>query len=405
MDAAMAEARYLFTRPKSPGLRWLTDPGAHVPAQIGTILLSEIFASPKALIAGVINGLVLDTVALCMHGGRVFGLFILLELALAAIRAASLRRTLTGSSAGLPAPTSLYLIAALCWCALQGAMAYVAMRTSILPLQLLTATTVMAMIGPICARNYPAPRYAMALVMLCDLPFIAGAAFSGNRWLLVLILQTPLFLLAVFSVTKRFQAMAVAAFQAEQDNHQRARRDSLTGLLNRFGLMEMFDLRHTTVTRPFTLFYLDLDGFKPINDTFGHHVGDKILQAVAARLTSCIREGDVVSRLGGDEFVIIAPDMMAMEGSAFAEAIIRAIADESYEISPAGSLPIGISVGFACAPEDGVVGDELHRKADAALYQAKAAGRGVHRRYVPPSEENGPMTPRVRSAQRQTMAA
>ena len=147
--------------------------------------------------------------------------------------------------------------------------------------------------------------------------------------------------------------------------------------------MEMLDAHFAVPPHRFILFYLDLDGFKPINDNFGHQVGDRILQAVANRLKSGIRDFDIVSRLGGDEFVIVAPNILPLDGAAYAEAIIHKIANERYSLDGIGPLQIGISVGFACAPEDGIVGNDLHRKADAALYEAKAAGRGVQRRFSP----------------------
>jgi diguanylate cyclase (GGDEF)-like protein len=377
----MAEIRYTFTRPTIAVLRWLTDPGPGVPPVIGNVLLGELFASPKAVIAGVLNGLILNIVALCMHSGMIFAGFIVVDVALATARILVVHRAVRAAARSLRTPTDLYLVTASLWCALQGAMAFTAMQTSSIALQLLAATTVMGLIGPICARNYAAPRYALMLVGLCDLPFVLGAALSGDLWLLVLVLQTPLFLFGVVTVIRRFQTMAVATLKGEQESYDRARQDALTGLLNRFGLMEMLDAQYAVPPHNFILFYLDLDGFKPINDNFGHQAGDRILQAVAGRLRSCLRDGDVVSRLGGDEFVIVAPDMSPADGAAYAEAIIRKIADERYAIDEIGALQIGISVGFACTPEDGLGGDDLHRKADAALYEAKAAGRGVQRRF------------------------
>jgi diguanylate cyclase (GGDEF)-like protein len=340
-----------------------------------------VFASPKAVIAGVLNGLILNIVALCLHSGSIFAVFIVIDVVLATARVLVVRRAFHAAARGTPTPTDLYLLTAGSWCALQGAIAFAAMHTSILPLQILSATTVMALVGPICARNYAAPRYALMLVGLCDLPFVMGAALSGNPWLLILVFQTPLFLFGVITIIRRFQTMAIATLQAEQDSDDRARHDGLTGLLNRSGLMEALEAHYASCPR-FILFYLDLDGFKPINDTFGHQAGDKILHAVAGRLKSGIREGDIVSRLGGDEFVIVAPDMSPAAGTTFAQNLIRRVADEPYVLDRIGPLRIGISVGFACAPEDGLAGDDLHRKADAALYEAKAAGRGTHRRFT-----------------------
>ena len=377
----MAEIRYAFTTPKLAVLRWLTDPGRNVPPQIGSVLLGELFASPKAVIAGVLNGLILNVVALCLHGGLIFAAFIGVDVLLVTVRLLVVRRAIKAAVRGQQTPTDLYLVTASLWCALQGTMAFAALQTSSLALQLLSATTVMGLIGPICARNYAAPRYALMLVALCDFPFVAGAAISGDPWLLILVLQSPLFLFGIVAVIRRFQAMAVATLTAEQESHDRARHDSLTGLLNRFGLMEMLDAQWSGPPRHFILFYLDLDGFKPINDNFGHQAGDQILQLVAQRLRSVIRSDDIVSRLGGDEFVIVAPDMLPENGAAYAQTIIETITTERYTLDGVGPLQIGISVGFACTPEDGVPGDDLHRKADAALYEAKAAGRGVQRRF------------------------
>ncbi len=378
----MSGVRNNFTAPNSAVLRWLTDPGRDIAPSIARKLLGEIFASPKAVIAGVLNGLILNITALCMHRGKVFGVFVAIDLILAALRLAVVRRAVTAAARDQSTPTDLYLLTAVAWCALEGAMAFAAMRTGSLALQLLAATTVMGLVGPICARNYAAPRYAVTLVGLCDLPFVAGAAFSGDHWLIILVLQTPLFFVGVAAIINRFQSMAVATLQAEQDSDERARYDTLTNLLNRFGLMEALDAQYLRASKQFILFYLDLDGFKPINDSFGHQAGDKILRAVADRMRSSVRACDILSRLGGDEFVIVAPDMTPEDGAGYASSIIRSVADEPYVLDGIGRLRIGISVGFACAPEDGLAGDDLHRKADAALYEAKAAGKGIQRRFI-----------------------
>ncbi|MGI3778536.1 MAG: diguanylate cyclase [Janthinobacterium lividum] len=377
----MAEPRYSFTPPRIALLRWLTDPGPGVPARIGTVLLGELFAAPKAVVAGVLNGLVLNVVALCMHEGLIFAAFIALDVVLVSARLLVMRRAGRAASRGLPTPTDQYLATALLWCALQGTMAFAALQTHSLALQLLSATTAIGLVGPICARNYAAPRYALLLVGLCVLPFVAGAALSGDRWLLVLVLQAPLFLFGAMTVIRRFRSMAVATLAAEQDSHDRARRDPLTGLLNRSGLAEQLDAQCAASPSRFVLLYLDLDGFKPINDNFGHEAGDRILQVVARRLQAASRDGDIVSRLGGDEFVIVAPDLSASDGAAYAEAIIRRITEEEYAVDSRVRVRVGISVGFACAPEDGLAGKDLQRKADAALYEAKASGRGVQRRF------------------------
>ncbi len=378
----MLSRRYAFTQPRLGLLRWITYPGSAVPAHIGEVLLGELFASPRAVVAGILSGLILNVVALAMRGPSIFALFILLDMALIITRIVVLRTATRAAALSMATPTDAYLLTAASWCALQGAMAFAAMMTNMLALQLLAATSVMGLVGPICARNYAAPRYAMLLVAFSNLPFIMGAILSGNPWLLVLAAQAPFFLFGTFTIVRRFQAMAVATLIAERESHERARHDGLTSLLNRFGLRETLDALYPSGPHRFVLFYLDLDGFKLINDTFGHQAGDEVLHLVAGRLTAAIRDGDVLARLGGDEFVIVGRDMSPDEGNAYALRVINGVTDTPYVLEGFGPVSVGISVGFACAPEDGLAGDDLHRKADAALYEAKAAGKGVFRRFT-----------------------
>jgi diguanylate cyclase (GGDEF)-like protein len=289
---------------------------------------------------------------------------------------------LRASRRGDPTPSTSYLLTASAWCALQGAAAFTAMRTNFVPLQLLAAVSVIGIGGPICARNYPAPRYAVMLVSLAIVPLAVGAAMTGEPWLLIMILQVPLFLVGALEIIRRFQRMAIATLQAEQSSYDHARHDALTGLLNRFGLAELEEEEFGGTSRRFVLFYLDLDGFKPINDRFGHKAGDTILRLVANRLKSSVRGGDVVARLGGDEFVIVASGMQPPAAETFSNRVVRVVSDEPYLLEDGSHVSIGISIGYACAPDDGVSRDDLHRKADAALYDAKAAGKRISKRFV-----------------------
>jgi diguanylate cyclase (GGDEF)-like protein len=381
------EPRPKYSPPRSSVWKWLTNPGSGVPQHIRDVLLGELFTSPAAVVAGVLNGVLLNVVALILHGGLVFLLFLALDAGLGCVRVHVLRRTRAIAAAGGPTPTDFCLFTGVLWCALQGVVAFVAMRTDNGVLQILSATTVMGLTGPICVRNYAAPRLALLLVCLCDFPLVAGAAFDGRPWLLVLVLQTPLLLFSSISIITRFQSMAVDLLQAQHDSHHHARHDYLTGLLNRFGLMEILSRRAKTLPRQFVLFYLDLDGFKQVNDRLGHQAGDELLRAAAQRLRSSVRAGDIVARLGGDEFVVVAPGMSPGESGSFANGIIRRVSDQPYEVNAGEFCRIGVSVRFACAPDDGTVMEELHRKADAALYLVKAAGKGVQRRCPAASPE------------------
>ncbi|MDP1526186.1 MAG: EAL domain-containing protein [Rhodocyclaceae bacterium] len=154
--------------------------------------------------------------------------------------------------------------------------------------------------------------------------------------------------------------------------------DQLTGLANRSNLSEQLAQAVRLSARnnqPFALMLLDLDNFKGINDSLGHHVGDQLLIQVAKRLVHAVRQSDLVARLGGDEFVIILPDIESPADAAHvADKILFALAEtcrlEEHE------LRTSTSIGICIYPTDATETHDLLQKADAAMYHAKARGRG-----------------------------
>ncbi|QNN67814.1 diguanylate cyclase [Sphingomonas lutea] len=157
--------------------------------------------------------------------------------------------------------------------------------------------------------------------------------------------------------------------------------DVLSGLPNRGRVRQLLGeaLRGaTTGSVPCAIMFLDLDGFKPVNDTFGHPKGDAVLRAVAKRLIDQVGPDGHVGRMGGDEFAIVIPDAQARKQvEHLADRIIASI-KEPYMIDQT-EIRIGVSVGCAFGPIDGATVDDLILKADLALYQAKDAGRGCAR--------------------------
>jgi diguanylate cyclase (GGDEF)-like protein len=159
--------------------------------------------------------------------------------------------------------------------------------------------------------------------------------------------------------------------------------DVLSGLPNRGRVRQLLGDALRTATAgnvPCAIMFLDLDGFKPVNDTFGHPKGDAVLQAVAKRLCDQLGPNGTVGRLGGDEFAIVIPDAQSRKKvEQLADRIIAAVA-EPYSVEGT-EIRIGVSIGCAFGPIDGATVDDLILKADLALYQAKDAGRGVARFY------------------------
>jgi diguanylate cyclase (GGDEF)-like protein len=171
--------------------------------------------------------------------------------------------------------------------------------------------------------------------------------------------------------------------QAEQENLRLAHHDLLTGLPNRVmkrkRLNELLSgpVLSTDRQAQFTVFCLDLDGFKEVNDRFGHAAGDAVLIAVARCLRESVRDEDFVCRVGGDEFVALLPALSADEAASCARRIIDKIS-KPYDIGFSTQPRLGISIGAACAPRDGVSANELLRSADRAMYEAKRRGKGVY---------------------------
>ena len=168
--------------------------------------------------------------------------------------------------------------------------------------------------------------------------------------------------------------------QAEERIVFMARHDALTKLPNRMLLAERIDQAIAQLGRGsrFAILSLDLDNFKQINDTLGHPVGDEVLCAVAERLQSCIREVDTVARFGGDEFAIVQQDVEQPEQVTTLAVRIIKVLSEPYEVN-GQRVTLGVSIGIAMAPDDGVTCDKLLKNADVALYRSKADGRGTWR--------------------------
>jgi diguanylate cyclase (GGDEF)-like protein len=178
----------------------------------------------------------------------------------------------------------------------------------------------------------------------------------------------------------RLNALLVSTMQAQRDNERRAQQDALTGLSNRTGLSCAIERRWAAGlpggSGKMALLYLDLDGFKLVNDTHGHVAGDQLLGMVADRLRRATPGDDCVARIGGDEFVLVCNQVDAAAAQGFGERLIREIAGTPYRLADGTSIQIGVSIGIALGPDHGADLTTLLTAADRALYAAKALGRG-----------------------------
>lgn len=185
-----------------------------------------------------------------------------------------------------------------------------------------------------------------------------------------------------------FQDISAAKYLQEQLQRQVVT-DSLTGLLNRHGFMVALEqelARANRNNKMLAVLFVDLDGFKRINDAFGHKAGDELLRAVARRMRESLRPYDLVARLGGDEFTIIAEGLGTEEQIAhLAEKILQALVPP-HSINGL-QITVGASVGIAVYPQSGDTAEAVIQAADMAMFCAKTEGRNEYRFYN--AEMNG----------------
>ena len=177
-------------------------------------------------------------------------------------------------------------------------------------------------------------------------------------------------------------AVTFSEIRSLHEVRQQARTDELSGLPNRRALLEGAQrmLDDATAARPAALLLLDLDGFKEVNDSLGHHAGDQLLRQVGPRLSEALGDGELLGRLGGDEFAVLLPQASLEDAQKraerFRELILQPFTVEDIR------LHVGVSIGVATAPVPAATVAELLRCADVAMYAAKSTREGVHV-YVP----------------------
>lgn len=212
-----------------------------------------------------------------------------------------------------------------------------------------------------------------------DVSFLSMHSFQFGATLDMLIFMR----IAVLRSTAKHQAAKRAA--SERDAlHSLAHSDPLTGLLNRRGLNEALAtaLPRSSGNSLVALYVLDLDRFKPVNDQYGHDVGDELLLVVAQRLRASVRQGDAVARFGGDEFVVMAGGLAnETQASELGQKLLEAFA-APFALSQQ-TCRIGVTIGYALAPLDGADAAALLKVADASMYAGKQGGRNLVTRAAP----------------------
>jgi diguanylate cyclase (GGDEF)-like protein len=241
--------------------------------------------------------------------------------------------------------------------------------------------------GEVLRRPLRAQRFvAMTLATLVTPGILAVQTLAGlhtSVWA-VIVGSVVMFLLVLSRMNVAINQVAAMSRQRkllQEELHHQASHDALTGLPNRGQALLLVNQaleRARRTSDDVTVLFVDLDGFKGVNDTMGHRAGDEVLRVVARRLTAAVRHGDVAARLGGDEFILMLEGASGGDTAVqVAERVIDAVS-ETIKLGPDADVRVGASVGIASSLRGEGTADELVHDADQALYRAKADGKGRH---------------------------
>ncbi len=247
-----------------------------------------------------------------------------------------------------------------------------------------------AIISPAAGYFYASAAVASAVMVYLRAPLESSALGLGlteTAGVVFLVVQTAILFFAA-AMIHAYSANAHGAIQRlnrqTQQMTELAHTDSLTGLANRRWLLELLErefLRARRYQRPLTLVYLDLDGFKEVNDGFGHLFGDGLLRSAARSMQAVLRAADLLARIGGDEFAVLLSETDLAGADKVVGKLRRALASTTR---PYGTAlpPLTFSAGICQLREDDRTIDDLILRADEAQYLAKSAGRGETRTEV-----------------------
>ncbi len=369
----MRDTKRVYSPPRTRLGRWLAEPGRDVPEPIRLALIANLYGTLPIFVGGVTNTILVAGAITARLPQPSMLAWLALEIGICLSRLAVLVVANRAACEGRPTPTDLNLLLAVAWAGSLGYGTFVSIVSGDWMVATLACLSSAAMVGGTCFRNFSAPRLTAVMIALTLGPCCFAAALTGEVLLAVTFLQIPFYLLAMTKAAYRLNGLLVATMRAERENAALALHDGLTGLANRAGLNAAFE-RHARQAPG--LLYLDLDGFKAINDTHGHAVGDRLLRSVAERIADAAGPDAVPARIGGDEFIVLCPGQGRGALIDLGERLIAGIY-APHPVGPEGrALTVGVSVGIATAPEHGTGLAALMRAADSALYRAKSLGKG-----------------------------
>jgi len=356
-----------------PLFDWLSGLPRAEAAELGSAILGTVMLRPVPLLLSAFGILMMSASAAVATGSGWALAWLGLDVLLLGLRLAHSWNLHRGRIMG-DGEARVIVCIAFGVCVLFGAGCTASVLAGPPALRIAATAATTGLIAGLATRWAALPRLAMIAITLCAVPFCVALAASGTGGAL----QFALVAAGTAMLTLQNQHTLLAMLRAEHRARRSAQTDPLTGLPNRAGLEAEWTrlAREARWTRDaVAVLYVDLDGFKAVNDRFGHAAGDRLLAEVAARLRVAAA-GHFACRLGGDEFVVVAAGADSRTAAAIA-ASIRERVGRPVDLD-GGAVRIGASVGIAAAGMAHALGGDgpqrLLTSADAALYRAKRGG-------------------------------
>ncbi|WP_062225795.1 GGDEF domain-containing protein [Aureimonas frigidaquae] len=256
------------------------------------------------------------------------------------------------------------------WAAVGGLVSTLCVLSSDIVLSTVAALTVTGFAFTAAYNNAGIPRLARTQIMVVAVPFLVGCAMSATPSMSIMLLMGPIWLIGTLHLVGTAHRTLATQVTTRNNNHYLAHNDDLTGIANRPAILSRIDAIAAggeTEATPFVL-YLDLDGFKGVNDTFGHVEGDHVLRTVARRFSAVVDRRGHIGRVGGDEFMVILPDPAEGEVERII-AELKSAARRPVSLKGNRQARIGVTIGSAPLGPGGA--DAAIALADARLYMGK----------------------------------
>ena len=370
----------VLLKPRLAPMIWLTQTAAPVSVEISDGLRRTLFRRMSSLISGSLVGLIIIAILLYRHPIPAFLAWATFDAILVLFRFAvigRMTRLLQDPSIRVPTDTLVvdaFIAGSVLWCAQIGVGGFLCMSVGDPVLAVFGTMLATGIVGAMCARNPGSPRMVKLQMVLIIVPYAFGAVMGPEPWLWPIAFIAPIYLWGTISINRELHIDYLKMLMAQQESSHLALHCSLTGLPNRSD----FKARLQAAKRNASVLFLDLDGFKAVNDQHGHPAGDALLTAVGARIRGCVPASADVARLGGDEFAIL---VHADDEDAIAAIATRLIAEVArpYALPTGLIIQVGLSVGIATRHDGDADPMLLLSEADQALYAAKRAGKGTYR--------------------------